>query len=181
MRTLSKTVPDHPSEPQPTLPPGQVPEMPEGNGAIPLSFAQERLWFHDQLEPNSALYNVPTVVRLKGKLNEAALQDALDGLVARHEILRTRFVSAEGAPSQVIDKGPGTRMHVVDLRDLPPAVREERGRALVREEVNRAFDLSSLPPVRAMLLRLGADEHWLVLNLHHIVSDEWSLKFVFAS
>jgi amino acid adenylation domain-containing protein/FkbH-like protein len=147
--------------------------------SIPLSFAQQRLWFLDQLEPNSPLYNVPVVVRLSGRLNVPALRQALNTVVARHEILRTCFVSNEGSPSQVVAEEMPVDLEIHDFVALPENQREIRAQADVRAEVNRPFNLSAGPLVRATLLRLRPDEHWFILNFHHIVSDEWSLKICF--
>jgi amino acid adenylation domain-containing protein/FkbH-like protein len=147
--------------------------------STPLSFAQQRLWFLDQLEPNSPLYNVPTMVQLSGALNLEAFRRALDGLMSRHESLRTRFVDAEGSPAQVIDKTLRLNLDFHDLTHRPPDQREAEAKELVRQEVNRPFNLSSGPPIRALLVRVKPEEHWFVLNLHHIVSDEWSLKICF--
>lgn len=147
--------------------------------SIPLSFAQQRLWFLDQLEPNSPLYNVPTVVQMSGTLNLEALQQALDGLVARHESLRTRFVDVEGNPAQVVDKASRLSLEFHDLSQRPAAQYEGEAQALVKTEVNRPFNLTTGPVIRATLIRLKPDQHWLVLNIHHIVSDEWSLKICF--
>ena len=147
--------------------------------AIPLSFAQQRLWFLDQLEPNSPLYNVPTVAQISGALNVEALRAALDGLVSRHEILRTRFVDVEGNPTQIVDANLPLKLEFHDLILLPAEQREIEAQALVRAEVNRSFNLNSDLPIRATLIRLQPHEHRFVLNLHHIVSDEWSLKICF--
>jgi len=146
---------------------------------IPLSFAQQRLWFLDQLEPNSPFYNVPTVVQMTGTLNVEALRQSLSDLMARHESLRTRFVNVEGSPAQVVDKSLTLDLEFHDVSHRPAAQYEADAQALVGGEVNRPFDLSSGPPARAMLVRLKPDEHWFVLNIHHIVSDEWSLKICF--
>src|SRR6185437_163769 len=146
---------------------------------VPLSFAQQRLWFLDQLEPNSPLYNVPTVAQMSGALNLEALRGALDGLVSRHESLRTRFVDVEGSPAQLVDKTLRLNLAVHDLSERSAEQREGEAKALVNAEVNRPFDLASGPPVRATLIRLKPDEHWFILNIHHIVSDEWSLKICF--
>ena len=146
---------------------------------IPLSFAQQRLWFLDQLEPNSPFYNVPTVVRMTGTLNVEALRKALGDVMARHESLRTRFVNVEGSPAQVVDKSLRLDLDFHDVSHRPAAQYEADAQALVGTEINRPFDLNSGPPVRAMLIRLKPDEHWFVLNIHHIVSDEWSLKICF--
>jgi len=147
--------------------------------AVPLSFAQQRLWFLDQLEPNSPLYNVPTVVNMRGTLDAEALRQALEGLIARHETLRTRFIDNDGSPAQVVDAKLRGELNVHDLSERPVPQREAEARSLVREEVNRPFDLRSGPPIRAMLIRIKADEYWFILNLHHIISDEWSLKICF--
>ncbi len=147
--------------------------------SIPLSFAQQRLWFLDQLEPNSPLYNVPTVVRITGPLNIEFLRQALETLVLRHESLRTRFVDVDGNPEQVVDQGLKLNLVIHDLSNRSLSHREEEAQSFVRTEVSRPFDLSSGPPIRATLIRLSAVEHWFVLNMHHIVSDEWSLKVCF--
>jgi amino acid adenylation domain-containing protein len=142
--------------------------------AAPLSFAQERLWFLDRLEPGSAAYHVPAAVRLTGVLDPARLAAALDGIVARHEALRTRFVEIDGRPAQVVE--PELRMALprVDLRALPPAAREAEVRRRVSMEALRPFDLGRGPLVRALLLKLDEREHVAVLTMHHIVSDGWS-------
>ena len=147
---------------------------------IPLSFAQQRLWFLDQLEPNSPLYNVPTVVQMSGTLNIEALRGALNGLASRHESLRTRFVEVDGSPTQVVDATLHLNLEIHDLSDRAAAQREGEAQSLVQAEVNKPFNLSVGPPIRATLIRLGRDEHWFVLNIHHIVSDEWSLKICFG-
>jgi amino acid adenylation domain-containing protein/FkbH-like protein len=147
--------------------------------AIPLSFAQQRLWVLDQLEPNSPLYNVPLLVQMNGALNVAALQDALHVLVSRHEILRTRFPCTEERPVQIVEDHADITIHFRDLTSFAAGDREAEARRLVRAEVNRPFDLSSGPLLRAALLRLGPEEHWFALSLHHIVSDEWSLQICF--
>src|SRR5206468_12540310 len=113
--------------------------------AVPLSFAQQRLWFLDQLEPNSALYNVPTVVRMKGALDADALQRALDGLVARHEILRTHFRCLDGEPEQIVDDQAAVKLVRIELTQTSRAAREQDARAKVREEANRPFDLANGP------------------------------------
>ncbi len=146
---------------------------------IPLSFAQQRLWFLDQLEPNSPLYSVPTVVHLTGALEIEALRAALEGLMARHDSLRTRFVDAEGNPAQLVDKTLRLNLELHDLSGQAATQREEKAQALVRAEVNRPFNLSSGAPIRATLIRMQPEDHWFVLNIHHIVSDEWSLKICF--
>ena len=145
----------------------------------PLSFAQQRLWFLDQVQPNSPLYNVPTVVKMRGTLNIEALQFALDQIVTRHESLRTRFVDLDGNPSQIIEPDLRLKLEFHDLATGAAAEPESTAQSLVCAEVNRPFDLKSGPLVRATLICVRVDEYWFVLNLHHIVSDEWSLRIFF--
>jgi len=143
--------------------------------AFPLSFAQERLWFLDQLEPGGSSYNIPQAVRLTGRLDVAALGGSLSEIVRRHESLRTTFErTAAGSPAQVIRPAAGLALPAVDLTALPRERAAERGRELVAEEARRPFDLVRGPLVRALLLRLAADEHILLIDIHHIVSDGWS-------
>ncbi|MCB1055941.1 MAG: acyltransferase domain-containing protein, partial [Acidobacteria bacterium] len=162
---------DHPS-PAPAL----VPVSREGN--LPLSFAQQRLWFLDQLEPGSPVYNLPFGLRLLGRLEVAALRAAFSALVRRHEVLRTRFESLRGTPHQVIADSAPLAMPTVDLTALAPAVRELAARSLAMAEARRPFRLASDPLIRVLLLRLAADEHRLTVTLHHIASDGWSLGVV---
>ena len=145
----------------------------------PLSSAQQRLWFLDQLESNSPLYNLPSVARLSGALDVAALEKSLNTILARHESLRTRFISREGEPAQVIDEDVNLELRQQDLTHMDEAEREAEMQRLVREEVTRPFNLSTDRLLRATLLRLKADEHVLVLNMHHIISDEWSVGVLF--
>ncbi|WP_163997847.1 non-ribosomal peptide synthetase, partial [Pyxidicoccus caerfyrddinensis] len=155
-----------------TLPPlAPVPRT----GELPLSFAQQRLWFIDQLEPGMATYNMPTALRLDGALAPEALEAALLEVVRRHEALRTTFVSREGQPVQCIHPEGTFHLSQVDLTPLPESQREDEARRLAREEALRPFDLATGPLLRAVLLRLGEDTHVLLLTLHHIVSDGWSM------
>ncbi|HEY9633551.1 MAG TPA: amino acid adenylation domain-containing protein [Coleofasciculaceae cyanobacterium] len=142
---------------------------------LPLSFAQQRLWFLDQLVPNSAFYNTPAAVRLTGSLNLAALERTFDQIVRRHEALRTTFVTVQGQPVQVIAPSLETSLPVIDLRDFPEAERETEARRLTTQEAQRPFDLSKNPLLRVTLLRLDESEYVLLLILHHIVSDGWSM------
>ncbi|HEV3052326.1 MAG TPA: amino acid adenylation domain-containing protein, partial [Longimicrobium sp.] len=156
----------------PVLPP-VVPT--ERTGALPLSFAQERLWFIDRLEPESAAYNVPVVWRVGGALDGAALERALGEIVRRHESLRTVFPEVDGSPVQMIVPFAGFVLPVEDLSGLGEADREATVRRLVSEEVARPFDLSTGPLFRPALLRLGAEDHVLLLGMHHILVDQWSM------
>ncbi|HEX7240317.1 MAG TPA: condensation domain-containing protein, partial [Longimicrobiaceae bacterium] len=156
----------------PVLPP----VMPTGRaGPLPLSFAQERLWFIDRLEPGSAVYNIPVAWRLGGELDVEALERALGEIVRRHETLRTTFAEVDGSPVQVIAPFGGFALPVEDLSDLSEAALRRRA----REEAARPVDLAAGPLFRAALLRVGAEDHVLLLTMHHIVSDGWSMGVLF--
>jgi amino acid adenylation domain-containing protein len=150
-----------------------------GGNQLPLSFAQQRLWFFDQLEPGTPAYNRPVFLRLSGRLDTMALQRSLNEIVRRHEILRTTFRSAAGRPYQVISPALQRAMPVVDLSLLQTNEREAEARRLAIDEGNRAFDLTADTLLRARLLRLGDDEHILILTTHHIASDGWSDGILF--
>jgi hypothetical protein len=142
---------------------------------FPLSFAQERLWFLEQLEPHAGVYNVPLGLRLEGPLNVAVLHRCLEEIVRRHEALRTRFEAVEGRPVQVVQPFDHLKMPLTDLDHLPGAKREAEALRLCMEEARRPFDLAQDLMVRARLFRLGQTDHVLFLNMHHIASDGWSL------
>ncbi len=142
---------------------------------LPLSFAQQRLWFLDRMAPGSAAYNVPTAVRLEGPLDTAALAASLAEVVRRHEALRTTFAAVAGEAVQVVAAGAAVRLAVVDLSGSPGA-KEDEVRRLAREEARRPFDLSRGPLLRATLVTLGREEHVLLLTLHHIAGDAWSME-----
>ena len=146
---------------------------------LPLSFAQQRLWFIDQLAPNSALYNIVAPVHLRGALNVAALQMALDMMVSRHEALRTRFASVDGAPKQVITEARPVDFRTTDLSAIAAAARKEEAYKLLRDDARRPFNLSSDLMLRATLLKLEAEEHIFLAVLHHIAADGWSLGVFF--
>jgi amino acid adenylation domain-containing protein len=143
--------------------------------SAPLSFAQQRLWFIDQLEPGSAAYSIPAAWRLSGALDVAALERALGEIVRRHEALRTVITLADGTPVQVIRPFTGFALPTEDLSELGEADREAAVRRRSGEEALRPFDLAVGPLFRAALLRLDAEEHVLLLTMHHVVSDGWSL------
>ncbi len=143
--------------------------------AYPLSFAQQRLWFLEQLEPHSPLYNVPAAVRFTGPMDDEALQWSLDAIVRRHEALRTTFLGIEGEPFQIVHPPAPVPLPVVDLRALPEAAREAAVLEEAQEEARRPFDLAQGPLLRARLLRVAEDERVLLLTLHHIISDGWSV------
>ncbi|WP_255653948.1 non-ribosomal peptide synthase/polyketide synthase [Corallococcus sp. EGB] len=142
---------------------------------LPLSFAQQRLWFLDRLEPGNALYNVPAMLWLEGALDAEALERSLAEILQRHEVLRTTFHETPDGAFQRVAPAPARALTHVDLRDAGPDGRDARARAWAREEASRPFDLVGGPPVRMSLLALEDDRHVLVLVLHHIVADGWSL------
>lgn len=142
----------------------------------PLALNQEGLWFIEQLDPGNAYYNIPGAVRLRGQLNFAALEQSLQQIVQRHETLRTIFVlQADGSPGQMVTPSD-LHLPMVDLQELPPAQRESEAKRLATEEAHRAFDLARGPLFRVLLLRLAAEEHVMILNVHHLVADGWSLS-----
>ncbi|MFL6261090.1 MAG: amino acid adenylation domain-containing protein [Thermoanaerobaculia bacterium] len=140
-----------------------------------LSFAQERLWFLDQLEPGLPVYNIDSALRLRGPLELAALERSVDELVRRHEALRTVFENEQGRPYQRILPELRLVLPLVDLSALPETARETVAGRLAAAEVARPFALDRAPLLRTLLLRLGPAEHVIVLTLHHIVSDGWSM------
>ncbi len=142
---------------------------------VPLSFAQERLWFLDRLTPGRSTYNIPLALRLTGTLNRAALADAIHEVVRRHASLRTTFAEAAGQPVQIVAPEAAFGLPVVDLSGLPDGACEAALLDLALAEANGPFDLEQGPLLRATLLALAADDHALLLNLHHIVADGWSL------
>jgi amino acid adenylation domain-containing protein len=142
---------------------------------LPLSFAQQRLWFLHQLDPTSPEYNTPITLHLTGRLDPRALQRALTEIVRRHEVLRTTITAAaNGVPSQTIQATNAVDLPVTDLSDLPAEQALQEARRLVDADMARLFDLATQPPMRAQLIRLRHDEHVLGLTLYHIASDRWS-------
>jgi amino acid adenylation domain-containing protein len=174
--TLAKAVEEMRRAELPVLPP-VVPV--DRDRPLPLSFAQERLWFLDRLEPGSTTYNILVARRLGGALDQAALERSLSEIVRRHEALRTVFAQADGSPVQVIAPFGGFALPVEDLSALGETDREAAVRRRAGEEAARPFDLAAGPLFRAALLRLGAEEHVLLLSMHHIVSDGWSMGVLF--
>jgi amino acid adenylation domain-containing protein len=145
------------------------------DGALQLSFAQQRLWFLHQLDPESAAYNIPEAIRLRGTLDTIALERSLQEIVRRHEVLRTTFSMHEGRPVQHVNAAQDLSLPFLNLSDLEPARREEQVRRIAEEERLRPFDLGSGPVVRAHCLKLAGDEHVLLVVMHHIVADGWSM------
>jgi hypothetical protein len=145
------------------------------DGELPLSFAQERLWFIDRLEPGGATYNVPTALRLEGALAVGALAAAFTGVVERHEVLRTTYGEGAGGAVQRIDPQSPVMVPVLDLVALPEARRAAESARLARQEALRPFDLAAGPVLRVRLVRRGPARHDLMVNLHHIAFDGWSM------
>ena len=143
-------------------------------GPLQLSFAQERLWFLDQLEPDSALYNVAMTMRLDGALDPAVLQRCLDEIVRRHESLRTNFTLTDGQPAQSIADATPADLRCLDLSMLPERERAAESACQCEDEARRSFDLARDRLLRAQLFRLVSDAHLLFVNVHHIAMDEWS-------
>src|SRR5215831_6622644 len=141
---------------------------------FPLSFAQERLWFLDLLEPGSGVYHVPVALRLEGALNAAILEQSLNEVIRRHEVLRTAFPSLQKNAVQVVLEMEEFRLQTEDLRNLEPEKRENEARRLMRQEVETPFDLNSGRLIRGLLLRMADEDYVLLLTLHHIVTDGWS-------
>ncbi len=141
---------------------------------LPLSYAQQRLWFIHQLEPDSPAYNIPYAVRLGGVLDIPALKHGLQEISQRHEVLRTTFSAEGGRPRQVIDERFEAEVPIWDVGEVEEGEREELARQIARKEATRPFDLERGPMWRAALVRLGEKDHVLLLNMHHVVSDYWS-------
>lgn len=142
---------------------------------LPLSRAQQRLWLLDQLTPGSPVYNIPAAIRLTGPLKPDVLERSVNGIVRRHEVLRMTFPLRQGGPEPAIRADLAISLPVVDLCHLPLAEREAEAQRLAREEGGLPFSLAEGPLLRTTLVRLGEEEHLLLLTLHHIVSDGWSM------
>ena len=141
----------------------------------PLSFAQQRLWFLDQMGSGLTVYNMPYPVRVQGKLNIKILEDTFTEIIRRHESLRTKFINLDGEPKQVISAPCQFRLPVVDLRGLADKRRESEMLSLVRQEANYPFDLANGPLLRVCLLHLDAEDYAVLFTMHHIICDGWSL------
>ena len=142
---------------------------------LPLSYAQQRLWFLDRLIPDSAMYNIPVGFRLRGTVDELVLERALNEIIQRHESLRTTFVDVDGRALQVIHTDVHLSLGVTDLRDKPAAAKDAEWKQMAEEDAATPFRLDQWPLLRAMLIRLEEQESVLWLNVHHIISDGWSM------
>ncbi len=141
----------------------------------PMSFAQQRLWFLDQLDPGTSAYNLFTGYRLSGPLDVSALERSLSEIVRRHEVLRTNFAMIEGRLVQILNPPRPIELPLEDLSDVPESEREAQLKQLANEEAQRPFDLARGNPLRATLVKLAPDEHVSLLTVHHIVFDGWSM------
>ena len=160
-----------PAAPAPAAPPRSAPTRRE----LPLTSVQQRLWFFEQRDPGSPLYNIPGALRLEGRLHLQALEQSFEELIRRHEVLRTTFESRDGQPVQVVSPEGRLRIEVVELETWPEASRPQEALRRATEEARRPFDVSRGPLLRATLIRLGAQDHLLVATMHHIISDGWSM------
>ena len=160
-----------------SVPNGTSPITPQNRdvNCFPLSFAQARLWFLDQLEPGKPFYNISSALLLKGSLNLAALEQSFNEIIRRHEILRTSFRTVDGQPVQVIEPNLKLTLNLQDLRQLPPIERQQTLQQLIAQSANQPFDLTQLPLLRVSLLHVGESEYVMLLVMHHIISDGWSM------
>jgi amino acid adenylation domain-containing protein len=148
------------------------------DGPMPLSFAQQRIWFLDQLEPGNPAYSSVRPVQLTGQLSAAALEQALSEIVRRHEILRTSFTQINGTPVQLISPPQPFSVPLVDLSGLPEEQREVLAQRLVTEQLKRPFDLTRIPLLRCALLRVEEQSHTVLFALHHIIIDGWAMSIL---
>ena len=148
-------------------------------GPIPLSFAQQRLWFLDQLIPQNPFYNIPAALRFPIDLNVPAFERALNEIVRRHEVLRTTFAFINGEQSQVIAPESRLALEQLDMRDLPPEDREAAALRVAGEQCRIPFDLATGPLLRTALLRLDDNDYIFLLTIHHIIADGWSMGIFF--
>jgi len=138
---------------------------------IPLSFAQQRLWFLDQLEPGNSVYNIPIACRITGPFQISLFQRSIDDIIHRHEILRTIVRKSNGVPEQLIKQHTTLPINVIDLTDTPDAEKKCQIRERIIIEGKKPFDLSHGPLIRISVIRLGVKEHILIIVMHHIISD----------
>ncbi|MBK8985704.1 MAG: amino acid adenylation domain-containing protein [Chloroflexi bacterium] len=152
------------------------PLLPAGRTApLPLSFSQERMWFFYQLDPDSTAYNIPGAVRLRGALDSGALEWSINQIIARHESLRTRFTAVDGQPTTTIEPTYHFTLPVADYRALPPAQRLPQALGAAQQAARTPFRLDQLPLFQIKLFQLDDEEYILLIAMHHIISDQWSL------
>ena len=148
--------------------------------ALPLSYAQQRLWVVSQFAPDDPNYNMPLAIRMEGRLDHGALVKALNEIIRRHEILRSSFLSIRGQAQQVIDPNPDLDLDMQDLRAVNPALRSQEVDRLQREYAEQPFDLSKGPLLRTRLLQIEDESYVLLITMHHIISDGWSIGVLFG-
>ena len=147
---------------------------------FPMSFAQQRMWILDQIVPDSPFYNIPAAVSLSGRLDTAVLEKTINEIVRRHETLRTTFAIVNEEPSQIIAAQGRIPLPVIDLQNLPSETRKERAFEIANEDARSPFNLKTGPLLRTILLKLDADEYVFIFNMHHIISDGWSMGVFIA-
>ena len=150
------------------------------DGELQLSFAQQRLWFFDQFEPQTFAYNMPAAVRYRGELNVPALERAFNEIARRHEVLRTTFLNVDGRPCQIIHHDAAFKIDVIDLSDMDVDEREGRAQQLATEEARRPFNLAADMMLRVTVVRLDVQDHAVLLTMHHIASDGWSMGILLS-
>jgi amino acid adenylation domain-containing protein len=155
------------------FPPVERPAVQSGN-TFPLSYQQERIWFLESLAPGNLAYNAQATLRLRGPLDRHALQATLTEIVRRHEIMRSAFVTRDGLPRQIVHPASTVALPLIDLSDLPPSQRTARAEEVIRNDVDRSFDLAQPQPVRWTLVKYADDDHELIHVEHHLVHDGWS-------
>jgi amino acid adenylation domain-containing protein len=148
------------------------------DGDIPVSFTQQRLWFLDQLSPNNSFYNLPTAMRLIGKLDVDILEKTIQEIIRRHEILHTTFAYKDGQPVQVIESDFKFELGVTDLTSLPEEDREKTAGDMAEEEAREAFDLELGPLLRVNLIKMAQNDYVIMYTMHHIISDGWSVNIL---
>ncbi len=151
----------------------------EGQELFPLSFAQQRLWLLDQLDPNTTAYTIPLVLRLRGNVQYEALRNALQEVIQRHEALRTAFIEVDGVPWQKVLPAGTLTMPFDDLSAYALDERKQQARRLIAQQESQPFDLSTGPLLRASLLHMSEDEYLFAITIHHIAFDEWSVEIFF--
>ncbi|MEB3150561.1 MAG: condensation domain-containing protein [Sphaerospermopsis sp.] len=147
---------------------------------FPLSFAQQRLWFVEQIQPGNSSYNILLAIRLTGELNLTYLEKSFQEIITRHEILRTSFIAVKGEPQQVIYPHLPLKLAISHIQKLPAAAQEQEITNLVFQEAKQPFDLTQIPLFRVKILQLNSQEFVLVLTMHHIITDAWSIEILVA-
>ena len=146
---------------------------PRDSQHLPMSYAQQRLWFIDQLQSGSASYNISAALRMKGSLDVEALRMSFDEIVSRHEVLRTTFITEDGQGRQVINEHQRWELATISLEPLSREEQEEVIRARFKGDAHTSFDLINGPLLRTRLIRLSSTEHVMIVTMHHIIADGW--------